>query len=218
MNCQIAPSILNSNYYNIKNDIEILKNNNIKYLHLDVMDGVFVDNISFGIPFIKSLRENIENMIFDTHLMIIKPEKYIEKFIEAGSDIITIHFEATDDILKCINLVKNKNKKIGISIKPDTSEEKIYNLIDKIDMILLMSVYPGFGGQEFIEDTFKKINNVKNFIDKNNLNVDIEVDGGINKTNIKKIKNMGANIFVLGSSIFKGDIEQNIIDINNYMR
>ena len=218
MNYQIAPSILNSNYYNIKNDIEILKNNNIKYLHLDVMDGVFVDNISFGIPFIKSLRENIENMIFDTHLMIIKPEKYIEKFIEAGSDIITIHFEATDDIFNCINLVKNKNKKIGISIKPDTSEEKIYNLIDKIDMILIMSVYPGFGGQEFIEDTFKKINNVKNFIDKNNLNVDIEVDGGINKTNIKKIKNMGANIFVLGSSIFKGDIEQNIIDINNYMR
>ncbi len=214
----IAPSILNANYYDIKNDINSLRESNIEILHLDVMDGIFVNNISYGIPFIKSLRENINDMTFDTHLMIVKPERYIDRFIDVGSDIITVHFEATENIELCIKMVKDRNKKIGISIKPDTDEKKIYNYLHKIDLVLVMSVYPGFGGQKFIEDTYVKINNIKNFIDKNNLKVDIEVDGGINIHNIKNIKDSGANIFVVGSSIFKGNIKKNILDIKNSMR
>ena len=217
MEKKIAPSILNANYYDIKNDITNLRESNIDMLHLDVMDGMFVNNISFGIPFIKSLRDNIDNMIFDTHLMIVNPERYIDSFIDAGSDIITVHFEATEDLELCIKIIRDKNKKVGISIKPDTDESKIYKFLEKIDMILVMSVYPGFGGQKFIEESYSKIRNIKNYIDKNNLNVDIEVDGGINANNIKSVKDAGANIFVVGSSIFKGDIKKNILDIKNNM-
>ena len=212
---EIAVSILNADFYNLQKSIVIFRENNIKYLHLDVMDGIFVPNISFGMPIIESLKKSCNDFVFDTHLMITEPERYIDKFAEVGSDIITIHLEATEKIDECINMIKNKNIQVGISIKPDTEVEKIYKYLDKIDLVLVMSVYPGFGGQSFIIESLDRIRKLKKYIDDNNLNVIIEVDGGINIDNVRSVTDAGVELIVIGSAICKGDIAANIDNFNN---
>lgn len=210
----LAPSVLSANLTNLKSDIDETINSGAEYIHFDVMDGIFVPNISFGIPVLESVSKNT-NAFIDTHLMIDRPERYILKFAEKGSGIITFHIEATDDVIGCAKIIRSLGKKAGISIKPNTLPEVLFPLIDKdiIDMILVMSVEPGFGGQSFIESSLGKISTIKDYIDKNNKKIDIEVDGGINKDNVGSVLNAGANIIVAGSSIFKGDIKENTVQM-----
>lgn len=214
----INPSLLSANFYNLQNDLDILLKNNIKYLHLDVMDGNFVPNISFGIPVIKSLNKHKNNFIFDTHLMINEPHRYIDNFIDAGSDIITIHIEAESEIIKTLNYIKQCNKKSAISINPENDIKTLYKYLEYVDMVLIMSVHPGFGGQKFIEDSLNKVKQLKNYIDNENLNIDIEIDGGININNIKQVIVAGCNIIVIGSSIFNGNINNNIQDFMSIIK
>lgn len=216
--CIISASILNANYFDIKSDIQKLKEANVKWLHLDVMDGMFVQNISFGIPFIKNLKQNISGMVFDTHLMIEKPERYIENFIDAGSDIITFHYEATEDIEKCIDMIKSKNILVGISIRPITPIEEIYEYIKDVDLVLIMSVNPGFGGQKFIETTYEKVKKIKEYSLSIGKKIYIQVDGGVNKDNINLLIESGVNTVVIGSAIFKGNIVDNVNNIINSKR
>tara|TARA_B100001123_G_scaffold222593_1_gene250692 strand:+ start:54 stop:713 length:660 start_codon:yes stop_codon:yes gene_type:complete len=209
---QISPSILSADFSQLGNEIKRLENAGADMIHVDVMDGHFVPNLTIGPPVIKSLR-NYSTLPFDVHLMISPVHKYIKDFSEAGADIITIHPEATDDLLSSINLIKDLNKKVGVSLNPDTPVEKIKKVIQSVDLVLIMSVYPGFGGQKFIPDVVKKIKELKDIQKNEKLNFDIEVDGGIDFTNSKLVINAGANILVSGTTIFKnnnGDIKKNI--------
>ena len=205
----LSPSLLASDFSNLESEIKkvYMDGTGCKYLHLDVMDGMFVKNISFGVPVIASIRK-ICDIIFDTHLMVVNPIRYIPDFIEAGSDIITFHYEACDnpeEIIKTIDLIKNYNKKCAISINPSTHTEVLFPYLDQLDMILIMSVEPGFGGQKFIEYSLDKIRELSKIKVAKNYSYDIEVDGGITLENVKKIKEAGANIIVAGSSIFRSD-------------
>ena len=181
-------------------------------IHVDVMDGHFVPNLTIGLPVIKSLRK-YTNLTFDVHLMISPVHKYIKDYADAGADIITVHPEATDNLKDSISLIKSFNKKVGVSLNPDTKIDVIKKNLTDVDLILIMSVHPGFGGQKFIPDVINKIKDLKSIKEKNNLNFDIEVDGGINFENSKSVINAGANILVSGTTIFKsnnGDIKKNI--------
>jgi len=209
----LAPSLLASDFSNLEHEIKkvYMDGKGCKYLHLDVMDGVFVKNISFGIPVITSIRK-ICDIIFDTHLMIVNPIRYIKEFSEAGADIITFHYESCDnekEVLQTIELIKYHGKKCGISIKPNTKTDVLLPFLDKIDMILIMSVEPGFGGQKFIENSLCKIKELYKIKTGKNYIFDIEVDGGITLENVKKIKEAGGNIIVAGSSVFNS---QNIAE------
>ena len=209
---QISPSILSADFSQLGNEIIKLEKGGADMIHVDVMDGHFVPNITIGPPIIKSLR-NYTKLPFDVHLMISPVHKYIKNFAEAGSDIITIHPEATENLNESISLIKRLNKKVGISLNPDTNISVIETELKNIDLVLVMSVFPGFGGQKFIPETIKKIKDLKEIKDKNNYNFDIEVDGGINFLNSKDVINAGANILVSGTTIFKennGDIKKNI--------
>ena len=218
---KISPSILSANFYDLKSDIEILQKNDIEYLHLDVMDGVFVNNISFGFPIIKEIKKHNSNFIMDAHFMIIEPERYIDRAKEVGCDIFTFHYEAADKIKNkidnIINEVHSLGMKAGISIKPGTKVEEIYEYLDKIDLVLIMSVEPGFGGQKFMEDSLLKVIKLKEYRDKNNLSFIIEIDGGINACNIKKVKDAGSDLIVAGSAVFNNDIKNNIIELNKIL-
>ena len=214
---QISPSILSANFSQLGNEIKRLEDGGADMIHVDVMDGHFVPNLTIGPPVIKALR-NYTKLPFDVHLMISPVHKHIESYANAGADIITIHPEATDDLLKSINLIKSLNKKIGVSLNPKTSLDKLNNILDKIDLVLIMSVNPGFGGQIFIETTLNKIKDLRSKIDQLNLKVEIEVDGGINFQNSKSIINAGADILVSGTTIFKsnkGNIKKNIEILKN---
>lgn len=206
----LSPSILSANFYNISKEIEVLNKYNVKYLHLDVMDGIFVPNISFGIPVIKSLKKQIKNMIFDTHLMIVEPQRYIKQFKDSGSDILTVHLETLENPKEVFNQIKGNGMKVSVVINPETDVEKVYNCINDVDMVLLMSVHPGFGGQSFIDTTYDKIKKLRQEAIKQSKNIDIEVDGGIDFNNMRKVIEAGANILVMGSSIFNGNIEENL--------
>jgi len=209
---KISPSILSGDFSQLGKEIKRLEEGGADMIHVDVMDGHFVPNLTIGPPVIKSLRK-YTNLIFDVHLMISPVHKYIKDFADAGADIITIHPEATDNLKDSINLIKNLNKKVGVSLNPDTKIDVIKNFLLDIDLVLVMSVYPGFGGQKFIPDIINKIKDLKLIKEKNNLNFDIEVDGGINFENNKSVINAGANILVSGTTIFKsndGDIKKNI--------
>ena len=207
----LAPSLLSANFYNLENDLNILSKKNIKYLHLDVMDGMFVPNISIGIPVISSIKKNTKDtFILDTHLMIEKPERYIDNFKDAGADILTIHREISSDYLKVIDMIRDSGLKVGVSINPETDANKIIDAIDKVDLILVMSVHPGFGGQQFIESSLEKITFLNDLRNKNGYNYKIEVDGGIYVENVNKVINAGADIIVSGSGVFKGNISENI--------
>ncbi len=209
---QISPSILSSNFSELSKEIKRLEEGGADMIHVDVMDGHFVPNLTIGPPVIKTLR-NYSILPFDVHLMISPVHKYIKDYADAGADIITIHPEATDNLEESINLIKKLNKKIGLSLNPDTSINIIKKFLPSIDLVLIMSVYPGFGGQKFIPKVIDKIKELKNIKDKQNIKFDIEVDGGIDFDNSKLVVEAGANILVSGTTIFKnnnGDIKKNI--------
>ena len=209
---KISPSILSADFSQLGNEIKRLENGGADMIHVDVMDGHFVPNLTIGPPVIKNLRK-YTNIPFDVHLMISPVHKYIKDYANAGADIITFHPEETDDLVTYINHIKEFNKKVGVSLNPDTDLKTIVDHLDKIDLVLIMSVYPGFGGQKFIPDVLKKIKELKNIKLKKNLKFDIEVDGGINFDNSKLVVEAGANILVSGTTIFKsnnGNIKKNI--------
>ena len=209
---QISPSILSADFSNLEKDIKRLETAGADMIHVDVMDGHFVPNITIGPPVIKALRSKT-SLPFDVHLMIDPVHKYIKDFANAGADIITIHPEATPNLQESIDEIRSFKKKVGISLNPDTKIDIVEDYLDKVDLILIMSVYPGFGGQKFISDVLEKIKNLKNLKDKKKLNFDIEVDGGINFSNFKSVIDAGANVLVSGTTIFKennGDIKKNI--------
>lgn len=217
--CNLVPSILSANFYNLENDLNILVEKKIKYLHIDVMDGMFVPNISIGIPVIESLKKYVKDyFVFDTHLMIEKPERYIESFKDAGSDILTIHREITSDYLEVINKIKSLGLKVGISINPETDVNFIIDALNKVDLVLVMSVHPGFGGQKFIKSSIDKIRILNDLRIKNNYEYLIEVDGGIYSNNVNEVVSAGANLIVSGSGVFKGDIKNNIDDFNKIIK
>ncbi len=199
---KIAPSILSADFANLEAEIKKIDKAGADYIHIDVMDGHFVPNITIGPLVVKAIRPH-SNKLFDVHLMIENVDFYIEKFANAGADLITIHQEATNHLDRSLNLIKSYNKKVGVSIVPSTNENQLEYVLDKLDMILVMSVNPGFGGQKFIHSQLKKIENIRNMIEKQGLNIDIEVDGGINNETAKLAVDAGANILVAGSYIFK---------------
>ena len=209
---KIAPSILSADFSQLGKEIKRLEKAGADMIHVDVMDGHFVPNLTIGPPVIKTLR-NYTSLPFDVHLMIIPVHKYIKSYAEAGADIITIHPEATDNLENSISLIKKLGKKVGISLNPATKIDIIKDKLKEIDLILIMSVHPGFGGQKFIPEVLTKIKNLKKIKEENNLNFDIEIDGGIDFTNNKLAIEAGANILVSGTTIFKknnGDIKKNI--------
>ena len=209
---KISPSILSADFSQLGNEIKRLEKGRADLIHVDVMDGHFVPNLTIGPPVIKVLRQ-YSTLPFDVHLMISPVHKYIKDYAEAGADIITIHPEATENIESSVSLIKKLNKKIGLSLNPDTSIEIIEKFLSSIDLVLIMSVYPGFGGQKFIPNIVNKIKKLKSIKEKQNLKFDIEVDGGINFDNSKLVVEAGANILVSGTTIFKnnnGNIKKNI--------
>ena len=209
---KISPSILSADFSQLGNEIKRLEEGGADLIHVDVMDGHFVPNLTIGPPVIKALR-NYSTLPFDVHLMISPVHKYIKDYAESGADIITIHPEATNDLKLSVNLIKKLNKKVGLSLNPDTPIDKIKKFLSSIDLVLIMSVYPGFGGQKFIPNVIDKIKELKNIKKKQNMKFDIEVDGGINFDNSKLLIEAGANILVSGTTIFKnnnGNIKKNI--------
>ena len=214
---KLAPSLLSADFYNLENQIKILEKNKIEYLHLDCMDGIFVPNISFGPLVIKKLRSKTD-MIFDTHLMIENPERYIEDFHNSGSDIITIHFEATKHPHRVIQKIKALGKKAGIALNPATSVSSLECLGDLVDLILVMSVNPGFGGQSFIEFSKKKIVQAREFIRSTNRDILLEIDGGIKRSNVKEIIDLGVDLIVSGSDIFNGEVEKSLNEYDKILK
>ena len=203
----LSPSILSADFANLGRDILEAANGGAKYLHVDVMDGKFVPSISFGMPVIKSIR-SVSDIVFDVHLMIEEPIRYIKEFVESGADIITIHLEACEDVQATIDKIHEMGVKAGLSIKPGTPVESLLPYLDKVEMILMMSVEPGFGGQKYIEASTERIRQVRAMLDERNLSTDLEVDGGINVDNVSVVLDAGVNVVVAGSAIFGGNIEE----------
>lgn len=207
----LSPSILSADFANLQNDIEMLNNSKCDWLHIDIMDGVFVPNISFGLPVLKSITKH-SNKILDVHLMIVEPEKWISEFRDAGADILTVHYECSPHLHRTIDTIKKSGMKAGVAINPHTPVSVLEEILSEVDLILVMSVNPGFGGQTFIENTYNKVLSLSKLIDSKNTKTRpiIQVDGGVNLDNASKLISSGANALVAGNSIFN---TKNPIDV-----
>ncbi len=208
----LAPSMLAADFKELGKEIRTIEENGAQYLHFDVMDGMFVPSISFGMPVLQSIRP-ATNLVCDAHLMVTEPIRYVEAFAKAGADLITIHLEACEDVEATIAKIRECGCKVGVSIKPATPVSALDNLLDKVDMVLIMSVEPGFGGQKFIPESLDKIAELRNNLNERGLDVDIQVDGGIYTHNVEEVIKAGANIIVAGSAVFNGDVAQNTKDM-----
>ena len=214
MKKNIAPSLLAADFFDLSSQMKLLKVGNIEVLHLDVMDGMLVPSISFGMPVISSLRKSVD-FFFDVHMMVENPERYIEDFYNSGADGITIHFEACKHIDRTISQIKSLGLRSGISINPATPVSLLENIVSEVDMVLIMSVNPGFGGQKFSPYSLDKIRELSKMREKKNPKLLIQVDGGVGVDNIKALSDAGVDEFVAGSSVFKGDILKNIKALND---
>ena len=206
----IAPSMLSCNFGKLEEEIEMVNQSEAGWFHLDVMDGVFVPNITFGTPILEVFKKCATKHL-DAHLMIVNPENYIEKFASLGANTITVHYEACDNLQNTINQIKKLNVKAGVAINPDTDVSVLYSLINEIDLICLMSVFPGFSGQKFIPDTFERLEKLKKIITDKNSQALIQIDGGVSIDNAKKLVSLGADILVAGSFVFKSEDASNTI-------
>ena len=207
----LSPSILSSDFAHLAEAADLVAHGGAEWLHIDVMDGHFVPNITLGAPIVKSLRK-YSDLVFDVHLMIDKPERYIDDFINAGSDIITFHIESTDAADEIIDRVHAAGKKVGLTLKPATPIEVLKPYLDRVDMVLVMTVEPGFGGQSFMEDQLAKAEYLRRYKEKSGANFDIEVDGGVNLKNVRRCLKAGINVIVAGSAVYGGDVTQNAAD------
>jgi ribulose-phosphate 3-epimerase len=205
----LSPSILSADFRTLGHDIETIDKAGAQYIHVDVMDGQFVKSISFGMPVIRSVRPVTER-VFDVHLMINEPIRYIQEFVDCGADIITVHVEACSDVAATLAAIREKGVKPAITLNPETPVSAIEPYLDKVDMVLVMSVHPGFGGQKFIPESLDKVREIKRMLEAKNLTADIEIDGGITLDNVKSVIDAGANVIVAGSAVFKGDAAENV--------
>lgn len=205
----LSPSILAADFARLGEQIKEADEAGAEYIHIDVMDGVFVPSISFGMPVIRTIRK-VTDRVFDVHLMIVEPERYLKEFKECGADSITFHLEATDDADETIELIRSLGCRVGMSIKPKTPVESVRKYLSKLDMLLVMTVEPGFGGQKYIPESTERIRRVREMADEMGLDLDIQVDGGITVDNVKIVMDAGANVIVAGSAVFRGNITENV--------
>ena len=213
----LSPSMLAADFGNLGKELQTIEENGAKWIHLDVMDGIFVPNLSFAQPVIASIRP-ISNLFFDVHLMITEPIRYVESFKKAGADLITIHLEACEDVDATIAKIRECGCKVGLSICPDTPVSDLEPYIEKVDMVLIMSVHPGFGGQKFIPTSLDKIRELKNMVDEKGLQIDIQVDGGVGVGNVEDVLKAGANVIVAGSAVFGKETAKNTRDMMEILR
>lgn len=205
----LSPSILTADFWNLGETIEILKDNGTTMIHFDVMDGIFVPSLSFGLPVLSSLRKKTD-LFLDVHLMIEEPIRYIDEFVKAGADGLTVHVEACKDMKATLKKIRSHGKKVGITLNPDTPISAVVSYLEMVDMILVMSVNPGFGGQKLIPECLDKIRELKGILKEKGLHKDIQIDGGVNRANIKEVLDAGANVVVSGSAVVGGDMVDNV--------
>ena len=208
MEYKLSPSILSADFCNLEEGIRQTEENGAVYLHFDVMDGVFVPSISFGMPVLASIKPAVKQVI-DTHLMITEPIRYVEAFQKAGADSVTVHVEACEDVKATLNKIRECGMKVGLSINPETDVKEVVPYLEEVDMILVMCVHPGFGGQKFIPESLDKIRAIRAMLNEKNLETDIQVDGGVYVENVREVLDAGANVIVAGSAVFRGDSGEN---------